>query len=156
MPVNTQKKKSWNPISAATTRIGTANEIPSNTTPRVRRTRQASHASGNRVVAAVCFASVATASVAPATACRRRIPKIMAAVNSGSMKTSKFAACASSGRNAVAAKRYMTPTATAVHPRRNRRRASIARSNAVNAWASTANTRTAASPSLPVTSNTAA
>ena len=70
-----------------------------------RGARHASQTSGNSVVAAVCFASVATASVAPAAAGRRRTPSTIAAVINGSMNTSKFVAWASWGRNAVAASR---------------------------------------------------
>ena len=105
LPVNTQKVKSWGPKTAAARTIGAANAAPSAATDRQRRTRQARNTSGRSVTAAVCFVSVASPSVAPAAAGRRRMPSSIAAVMTGSMNTSKFAACASAARNAVAASR---------------------------------------------------
>jgi len=105
LPVNTQKVKSWGPKTAAARAIGAANAAPSTATDRQRRTRHTRNTSGRSVTAAVCLVSVASPRVAPAAAGRRRMPSSIAAVMTGSMNTSKLAACASAGRNAVAASR---------------------------------------------------
>ena len=107
------------------------------------------------MAAPVCFASVASATAAPAATPRPRRANRIAAVIDGSMNTSKFAACPSCGANATIARTNNTP---AIHAARGpyRRRASTASKSAVSATASIATTRTDHSAVVSKNANVAA
>ena len=116
---------------AAARRIGTTKDAAEHrqTRGRAAAARPGTPAAAS-ATAAVCFVSVASASATPLAGVRRRAANTNAAVISGSMNTSKFAASASCGKNADAARRYSSAAAAAAHRHRNRRRASDASNNA--------------------------
>ena len=130
MPVNTQKKKSLQPNSAAAMAMGRTKAAPSRRTPVARSRRHARYASGSIVVAATCLASVAPAAARPAPALRPRSASNTAAHISGSMNTSKLAAWLSSTTSPTLATRYSSAAANAARSP-HRRLAIAASSNAV-------------------------
>ena len=90
--MNTQKKKSPQPNSKATSVIGRTNAAVSRMRPASRCRCHARYASGSIVVAATCLANVAAAAATPDASTRSRSASSIAAHINVNMNTSKFAA----------------------------------------------------------------
>ena len=136
-PPKTQNQKRRGPNIKAHAITGTAAPTPSSVRcdQRVARFRQAIHASGSSVVAAVCFIIVAAPIASPDPNGRLRSASTIAASTSGIMKTSNSALCASPGVTVTEARAARTP---ATRPPRSpsRRRANTHTSVAVAPCAS--------------------